>query len=62
METYQLVDPTQDERIIQAKYQGFCCSCFEVIFPGDWIAWDRATHLIRHWRCPRPQVGERTGK
>ena len=41
------------ERVIVAKYDGYCSSCFEDIYAGDWVYWSSATRELRHQECPR---------
>lgn len=40
------------ERVIIAKFDGWCSDCFEDIKAGEWVFWSSETKELRHQKCP----------
>ena len=45
------------ERVIVAKFKGWCSNCFEDIEVGEWVFWSSESKELRHQKCdPKPEV------
>lgn len=42
----------EPERVIVAKFKGWCSNCFEDIEVGEWVFWSSETKELRHQDCP----------
>ena len=46
------------ERVIIAKFDGWCSNCFGDIKTGEWVFWSSESKELRHQECDPEPVAE----
>ncbi len=45
----------EPERVIVAKFKGWCSECFGDVEVGEWVLWSSDSKELRHQKCPVPE-------